>query len=94
MEPSAEDVTPLVPSVLEEGYRGFLIRIPIPEATPGACGIPVHVDVSVTAVTQHATMHMEAIRWEPVEGSEGNLHTLARIKQAIDDALDGAGRAL
>jgi len=90
-EPTAMDATPALPQVLEEGYRGFLIRIPIPEATPVAAGTPVQV--SVAAISQHAIAHMDAIRWAPVEGSEGDLHTLARIKQAIDEALDGVDRA-
>ena len=45
-EPTAMDATPALPQVLEEGYRGFLIRIPIPEATPAAAGTPVQVSVA------------------------------------------------
>ncbi|HCL87297.1 MAG TPA: hypothetical protein DIC45_12585 [Comamonadaceae bacterium] len=74
--------------ILEEGYRGFLIRIPVPES--GGRILPTPVQASVTAVTDHAAAHLDAVRWDAVEQSEGDLHTLAHIKHAIDVALDGS----
>ncbi|GEM_PF-874245 len=74
--------------ILEEGYRGFLIRIPVPEQNGQVVSLPV--EASVTAVTDHAAAHLDVVRWEAVEQSEGDLHTLAHIKHAIDVALDGA----
>ncbi|WP_312306291.1 hypothetical protein [Pulveribacter sp.] len=74
--------------ILEEGYRGFLIRIPVPES--GGRILPTPVQASVTAVTDHAAEHLDAVRWDAVEQSEGDLHTLAHIKHAIDVALDGS----
>lgn len=74
--------------VLEEGYRGFLIRIPVTESAGRI--LPLPVQASVTAVTGHAAAHLDAVRWEAVEQSEGDLHTLAHIKHAIDVALEGS----
>lgn len=73
--------------ILEEGYRGFLIRIPVPQQ--GGCIVPQPVEASITAVTDHAAAYLEFVRWDAVERSEGDLHTLAHIKHAIDVALDG-----
>ncbi|SDL95358.1 hypothetical protein SAMN05428957_101271 [Oryzisolibacter propanilivorax] len=74
--------------VLEESYRGFLIRIPVPEQDGRMVSEPVQV--SVTAITDHAATHLDLVRWDAVERSEGDLHTLAHIKHAIDVALEGA----
>lgn len=73
--------------ILEEGYRGFLIRIPVPQQDGRIVSQPV--EASVTAVTDHAAAYLEAVRWDAVERSEGDLHTLAHIKHAIDVALEG-----
>lgn len=73
--------------VLEEGYRGFLIRIPVPEHGGKLLSLPV--EVSVVAMTEHAAEHLDAVRWDAVRSSEGDLHTLAHIKHAIDMALEG-----
>lgn len=70
-------------SMLEEGYRGFLIRIPL----PGGNG-PLTATASVEAVSDHAAAHIDDVGWERAAGSEGDLHTLAKIKHAIDLALD------
>ena len=72
--------------MLEEGYRGFLIRIPVPE--DGGRLISSPVQASVVAVTDHAAAHLDAVRWDAVEQSEGDLHTLMHIKHAIDVALE------
>lgn len=74
--------------VIEEGYRGFLITIPVPEQ--GGRMVSQPVDASVTAVTDHAAAHLDMVRWDAVQRSEGDLHTLAHIKHAIDVALDGS----
>ncbi len=74
---------------LEEGYRGFLIRIPVPEQDDGRIASEP-VEASVTAVTDHAAAHLDDVQWDAVERSEGDLHTLAHIKHAIDVALDGS----
>ncbi len=73
--------------ILEEGYRGFLIRIPVPERE--GCMVSRPVEASVSAVTDHAAAHLALVRWQAVEQSEGDLHTLAHIKHAIDVALEG-----
>jgi len=74
--------------VLEQGYRGVLIRIPVPERDGRI--VPTPVEATVTAMTEHAAAHIDAVRWDAVRQSEGDLHTLAHIKHAIDVALDGA----
>lgn len=76
--------------MLEEGYRGFLIRIPVPEA--GTDAAPASLNASVTAVSSHAAAYIDAVDWRTVEGSQGDLHTLARIRRAIDAALDHVER--
>ncbi|WP_313071953.1 hypothetical protein [Melaminivora sp.] len=73
--------------ILEEGYRGFLIRIPVPEQDGRI--LPQPVQATVTAMTEQAAAHFDAVQWDAVRQSEGDLHTLAHIKHAIDVALDG-----